>query len=194
MVAIGVSTGGPNALLEVIPKLPPGLDAPILIVQHMPYSITSSLARRLDQRSVLKVVEATDKDMVLPNVVFMAPGGKHMVIEQTPSGKWPYISHRIRITDDPPVNGVKPSVDKLFCSLAEDYRGNVLSVIMTGMGNDGLSGVRCLKPKGGYCITQSADTCIVYGMPRALDEAALSDESVPLFRLAERIAEIVKKQ
>jgi len=183
ITAIGVSTGGPQALTKVIPALPGDYPLPIVMVQHMPPVFTASLAKRLDDLSALQVREAAAGDVAKRGTVLLAPGGRHMKIVLR-DGK-----PVVELSDEPPVNSCKPAVDVLFRSLAAcPEERSVLAVVMTGMGQDGLEGVRALKESGGcWCITQSAETCVVYGMPRAVDEAGLSDESVPLERIAERL-------
>jgi len=192
VVVIGVSTGGPNALGEVIPRLPAGLGVPVLVVQHMPPTFTASLAENLQKRSALPVREATQGEPVVSNTVLIAPGGKHMVVRRrtSPEGEQQRI---IGLNENPPVNSCRPSVDVLFRSVALTYEGCVLSVIMTGMGDDGAEGVRALKRRGCLSLTQTADTCVVYGMPRAVDEKELSDERVPLPRIAQRIVRAVSR-
>ncbi|MEA1972014.1 MAG: chemotaxis-specific protein-glutamate methyltransferase CheB [Candidatus Cloacimonadota bacterium] len=182
VLAVGVSTGGPNALASFIPKLPKDLGVPILLVQHMPATFTKSLASHLNNKSELKVVEAEDGQYIQNNVVYIAPGSKHMVVNGA----------QLSIIDTKPVNSCKPSVDVLFDSIPKKYKNNVLSVIMTGMGADGLNGVKNLKKLGCYNVTQSADSCVVYGMPRAVDEADLSDENIHLDSLAKRVTDIIK--
>ncbi len=192
VVAIAVSTGGPNALAKVIPRLPRNLGVPVLIVQHMPPSFTASLAGSLNAKSSVRVQEAVDGEDVLPNTAYIAPGGRHMLI-QAERGRDNLVVRRcIRLTDDPPENSVRPSADVLFRSLPAVYDGNILPVIMTGMGCDGMKGVLVMKQRGCYCLSQTTDSCTVYGMPRSVDEAALSDEKVPLERLATRIVGIVQ--
>jgi len=191
VVGIGISTGGPNALAELIPLLPANFPVPILVVQHMPPSFTASLAEHLNRRSPLRVCEATEGEQIEAGSVYFAPGGKHMVVrrhEIPGTGKYKRI---IGINENPPENSCRPSVDVLFRSLAAHYEGAVAAVIMTGMGNDGCEGVRTLKRCGCHCLTQSAETCVVYGMPLAVDEAGLSDEQVPLNLLAQRLVRIV---
>lgn len=191
IAAIAVSTGGPNALGEVIPRLPEKLGIPILIVQHMPDFLTRSLAQSLQKKSKLPVKEAVDGDMIQPDHVYLAAGGKHMTIKKELKGN--SFVHRIRLNTGPPVNSVRPSADILFKSLPDAYKGSILCVIMTGMGSDGAEGVRAMKESGCYCITQTADTCIVYGMPKSVDEAMLSDERAPLHLIADRIVSLVNR-
>jgi two-component system, chemotaxis family, protein-glutamate methylesterase/glutaminase len=182
LLAIGVSTGGPNALAELIPLLPADLGIPLLIVQHMPAVMTASLAESLNRKSALQVHEAVDGEEVLPNIVYIASGGTHMTVARE-QARNPSQKRRIQLTSDPPVNSCRPSVDVLFRSIAEAYDGSILAVIMTGMGSDGTEGVRALKQKGCYCLAQTEETCVVYGMPRAIVEAGLSDEKVPLHNM-----------
>ena len=192
LLAMGVSTGGPNALAQVIPLLPVDLGVPVLLVQHMPATLTVSLADSLNRKSALQVREAADGEEILPNMVYLAPGGKHMVaIREKASGNSAGCK-RIRITSDPPVNSCRPSADVLFRSAAEAFDGRILAVIMTGMGSDGTEGIRELKRNGCYCLAQTEETCVVYGMPRSVIEAGLADEKVPLDHLARRIVELVK--
>jgi two-component system chemotaxis response regulator CheB len=189
LVGIGVSTGGPQALGEVIPRLPEDFRVPVVIVQHMPPVFTASLARSLDRRAHLRVVEAEHDHRLEPGNVYVAPGGMHMAVSAK-FGRVP-ADYRAVLIDSPPVNSCKPSVDVLFQSLASAAGRGALVVVMTGMGQDGLVGVEQVKRAGGYCITQSRETCTVYGMPQAVDQAALSDESLPLSTLAERIGSLV---
>lgn len=188
-VAIGVSTGGPNALGEMIPHLPGELPVPVLLVQHMPPGFTASLAEHLDRRSKIRVKEGVEGEAVNPGTVYIAPGGKHMVLRRMPEG-----GLIVGLNEQPPVNSCRPSVDVLFRSMAAQLDAPVLSVIMTGMGNDGCDGVRALKRQSGYCLSQTEKTCVVYGMPMAVDEAGLSDEQVPLDLLASRVAQLVQKK
>jgi len=186
VTAIAVSTGGPQALVSVIPKLPADYPVPIVIVQHMPPLFTQSLAKSLDAKSAITVVEAQEGMTLEAGKLYIAPGGQHLVIKNI-DGK-PVTA----LNEDPPEQSVRPSADVLFRSLAH-YKHNqgVLSVVMTGMGEDGLAGVRALKLKNCHCLTQSEDTCVVYGMPRAVDVAGLSDEKIPLEDLASRMTQLV---
>lgn len=187
VVAIGVSTGGPNALKEVIPKLPADLNVPVLLVQHMPPLFTKSLADSLNRNSAMQVQEARDGDSVAPNTVLIAPGGKHMVVRRDDAG-----SYVVALNENPPEHNCRPSVNVLFRSVATYFGGKVLSVVMTGMGEDGCEGVRVMKRQGCISLTQAESSCVVYGMPRAVVEAGLSDEQVPLGQLAERIERMVR--
>jgi two-component system, chemotaxis family, protein-glutamate methylesterase/glutaminase len=187
VLGIGVSTGGPNALGELIPALPANLRVPVLIVQHMPPLFTASLAEHLNRTSKVPVHEAVEGEPVLPGKVYIAPGGKHMVLRRSRDGDQAIIG----LNENPPENSCRPSVDVLFRSMAAHYNGNILAVVMTGMGSDGCEGVRALKRAGCHCLTQSEATCVVYGMPMVVDEAGLSDERVPLPLLAARISSLV---
>jgi two-component system chemotaxis response regulator CheB len=189
VVVIASSTGGPGALVEILPNLPADLGVPVLLVQHMPAHMTPTFARSLDARCAVKVLEAIDGDEVLPSRVYIAPGGRHMTVTQRDGRNRRFI----RILDLPPENSVRPSADVLFRSVAESYEGSILAVILTGMGEDGRKGVAAMKEKGCLCFTQSADSCVVYGMPRAVDEAGLSDMNLDLGLIAFKVATAVKK-
>ncbi len=192
VVAIGVSTGGPKALAEVVPLLPANLGVPVLIVQHMPPVFTKSLADSLDKKSPLPVCEAVEGESIEANKVYIAPGGRHMVVRKELDSASKEALFCIGLNDNPPENSCRPAVDVLFRSVSAHYGNNVLSVIMTGMGNDGREGVRAMKRRGCICLTQSEDTCVIYGMPMAVDDAGLSDASIPLHQLAERIGSITR--
>lgn len=190
-VAIAISTGGPNALAGLLPRMPADLAVPIFLVQHMPPQLTESLAAGLDSRCAVTVCKAVDGQTVAAGVVYLAPGGRHMrVVRVERRGTGPTL--RIALNDEPPVNSCRPSADVLFRSLAGAYDGPVLAVVMTGMGNDGVEGVRVLRSRGGYCLSQSEESCTVYGMPRSVDEAGLSDERVDLGALPARILQLLQ--
>jgi len=184
IVAVGISTGGPSALAELVPRLPGDLAVPVVVVQHMPPHFTASLADSLDRKSRLVVREATSRQVPCAGDLLIAPGGRHLVIE---SGPEPYLE----FSDAEPVNSFKPSVDVLFESAARAYSGRVLCVVMTGMGSDGLAGAATVRVAGGYCLAQDQASCAVYGMPRAVIEGGQADEVVSLGTLAARIEEIV---
>lgn len=186
MVLIGTSTGGPQSLQRVIPKLPADLNKPVLVVQHMPPNFTKSLADRLNNLSKLTVVEAQGKEKIEPNVVYIAKGGFHLKVRKIGSNYYTEVSEE-------PKNVLHvPSVDVMVESAVEAIGGNGLGVIMTGMGSDGKIGLQKLKEKGGIVIAQDKDSCVVYGMPRAVVEANLADEVVPLDKIAERITAYCK--
>jgi two-component system, chemotaxis family, protein-glutamate methylesterase/glutaminase len=188
IICIGVSTGGPNALIKLVSDLPGDFPLPIVTVQHMPANFTATLAENLNKKSALRIVEAREDMVVTRGTMIIAKGGRHMLIRgkkgQTVIG----------LSDSPPENSCRPAVDVLFRSVASLYGDTgVLSIIMTGMGSDGLAGLRTLKRKKCYCITQGESSCVVYGMPRVVDEAGLSDESVELDLLAERLVTLAKQ-
>ena len=187
ITAIAVSTGGPSALNKMIPMLPGDYPHPVLIVQHMPPIFTSSLAKDLDAHSPLNVVEASEGDALKAGTVYIAPGGWHMEVQ---GGSVP----KIHLTDAPPENSCRPSADVTYRSLMglRPHMG-VLAAVMTGMGVDGCQGIRLLKQRPCYCVAQSEDSCAVYGMPRAVIEAGLADETVDLMHLADRLYRLAKK-
>jgi two-component system, chemotaxis family, protein-glutamate methylesterase/glutaminase len=188
IVAIGISTGGPNALTQMLPRLPKDLGVPVLIVQHMPPVFTKSLAASLDKKCSLTVKEAENGEALLANTVYIAPGGKQMKLVADADGQ----QRRIRITDDPPENSCKPSVDYLFRSVADYYVGRTTAVIMTGMGSDGTRGLQVLKSKAAHVIGQDEGSCVVYGMPKAPAELGYLDVVAPLTRIADEIIKSVK--
>lgn len=182
VVAIASSTGGPRALQSVIPRLPKDLNAPVVLVQHMPTGFTSSLADRLNSMSAIKVKEAREGDVLENGVVYIARGGIHMYVRYQ-SGK-----HYIHFKDGPPRENVKPCANYMYESLVDSKYDEVLCVVLTGMGADGAEGIANLKKrKRVYVISQNADTCIVYGMPKAVESAGLSDEVRPLDDIAQEI-------
>jgi two-component system chemotaxis response regulator CheB len=173
------------ALSKVIPLLPGDFPLPVVVVQHMPPVFTQALARDLDDKSHLTVTEARAGTPLATGTVHIAPGGHHLVVrlrEGVPV---------IAIDDGPPENSCKPSADVLFRSLLPAFgsRG-VLALIMTGMGSDGAAGVAALKEKNCYCLTQSQQSCVVYGMPGAVVDAGLSDEILDLDEIAARIVSL----
>ena len=186
-VILGSSTGGPEALKAVLPKIPSTLPVPLLVVQHMPAKYTSSLARRLHEICELEVVEASDNLPATTGMAIIAPGGKQMRVECQGQRLL------VRVTQDPPENGIRPSVDYLIRSAAGELDGDALAVIMTGMGRDGLAGCERLKHAGGYIFAQHQDDCVVYGMPKAVIEANLADRMLPLAKLAPAIVRHVKR-
>ncbi|KAA0257113.1 chemotaxis response regulator protein-glutamate methylesterase [Deferribacter autotrophicus] len=181
MVLIGTSTGGPQSLQRVIPQISPDINKPILVVQHMPPNFTKSLANRLDSLSKLTVIEAQGKEKIEPNVVYIAKGGFHLKVRKIGT------NYYTEVTEEPKNVLHIPNVDVMVSSAVECIGGNGLGVIMTGMGSDGKEGLKKLKQKGGIVIAQNDETCVVYGMPRAVVEAKIADEVVPLDKIAERI-------
>ena len=168
IVAIASSTGGPMALSELIPKLPKKFPVPIVITQHMPKEFTGSFAKRLNESSEVEVVEGFDGLTLKPGRVVIAPGGSHLTVS------------------------VKPAANIMFLSIADEFGGNVLCVILTGMGRDGTDGAVALKRKGAYVLAESQKTCVVYGMPKAAVEAGVVDEVLPLNEIPDAMVRLVK--
>ena len=183
VVAIASSTGGPKALQAVIPRLPAELDAPVLLVQHMPKGFTASLAERLNELSSVRVKEAVEGDELQSGTVYIARGGMHMNVATTPAGKY-----EIHYTDEPNREGVKPCANYMYESLVNSRFDKIVCVVLTGMGADGTAGIKNLKPhKNIHVITQNQATCTVYGMPRSVENAGLSNQVVPLDEIAQEI-------
>ena len=187
LIALACSTGGPQALHTVIPILPEKIGVPIVIVQHMPNGFTASLAERLDSKSKLTVKEAEDGEILLDDTVYIAPGGRHLEIKDASGGRL-----KARVFDDPPFNNLRPCADVTYESIKHTSIDNILCVVLTGMGADGSAGIASLgQKKSIYVITQSEDTCVVYGMPKATDKLGLTNESVPLDGIANAIVKKV---
>ena len=183
IVAIASSTGGPTALQAVIPKLPANLDAPVLLVQHMNKNFTTSFAERLNELSPITVKEAVEGMELQKGTVYVARGGMHMKVVTTASGR-----ATLHLSDEPIREGVKPCANYMYESLIESNYDNIVCVVMTGMGADGTEGIRNLRQrKKVHVITQTADTCVVYGMPKSAVEAGLSHQVVPLNQIAQEI-------
>ncbi len=185
-IALGVSTGGPISLQKVIPMLSEHLNVPIFIVQHMPPKFTKSLADRLNGMSKLTVKEAEHGDIVKKNYVYIAPGGKHIGFIKIG------VDVKILLSDEPDTSLHRPSVDVMFNSAISIYGRKMLGVIMTGMGKDGLEGIKELKKLGGSCLAQNASSCVVYGMPKAIIDAGHADIVVPLEQIANKINSVFK--
>lgn len=183
-VVIGSSTGGPQALKDVVPYIPADIHAQILIVQHMPPKFTNMLAQRLDKISQIRVKEAEDGDSLERGYALLAPGNFHMCIDNF---------NRIKLNQEPPVWGVRPSVDITLASAAKIYTEDLICVVLTGMGHDGSKGAGVVKKFGGYCIAQDKETSIIYGMPKSVVDAGFADEIVPLHEVANAIVKAVYK-
>jgi two-component system chemotaxis response regulator CheB len=184
VIAVGASSGGPHALRYLLPRLPADLDACVLIVQHMPESFTSMMARWLDDICDLEVREARDGDFALPGRALIAPGNRHMRVERVPAGC------KVVLDDGPLVNGHRPSVDVLFKAVAEQFGQGAMGLIMTGMGSDGAQGLAEIRKRGGQTVAQDKESCSVFGMPRAaLDRGSvqrvLSLPELPAYLVAE---------
>lgn len=186
IVVLGISTGGPQALRYLIPKLPADFAVPLVVVMHMPVGYTAMYAARLNDLTSLEFHEAEDNETLTPGVGLLAPAGRHLSFKRHDSGK--VTTH----LDARPFDTIhRPSVDVLFKSASEVFGSRVLAILMTGMGSDGKEGAAWVKAKGGIVYTESEQSCIVYGMPRSVVEAGLSDKSVILSGMAEAIMEIV---
>lgn len=188
IIGIGISTGGPNALMRMLPMLPATINMPIVIVQHMPPLFTQSLAASLQAKCSLKTKEAEHGEPLLPNVIYIAPGGKQMKVAIGADAR----SKIAQITDDPPENHCKPSVDYLFRSLAHVCPGRATGVIMTGMGSDGVIGLRLMKRHGSIVIAQDEPTCVVFGMPKMAIDAGVVDVIAPLDSIANEIVKTIR--
>jgi two-component system, chemotaxis family, protein-glutamate methylesterase/glutaminase len=186
MVVIGISTGGPQALKQLIPQLPLDFPVPVAMVMHMPVGYTEMYAAKLNELSQVEVREAQEGDEVKPGLVFLAQAGRHLFLKQDANGK--IVTH----LDAKPFNTLhRPAVDVLFQSAAEVYGNRVLGVVMTGMGSDGRQGAAWIKSQGGLIFTEAESSCVVYGMPSVVMEAGLSDRSVALDDMALAIREVV---
>lgn len=185
IVAIGCSTGGPNALIEIIPKLPADFPLPIVITQHMPPMFTKFLADRLSAMSKISVREATDGAVIAPGTAWIAPGDHHMVLKS--------VGGRIiaTLTQGPPENSCRPAVDVMMRSVVECYGPRVLSVILTGMGQDGLRGSEAVHDAGGSVFAQDEATSVVWGMPGFVARAGIASQVLPLDRVAQAIIDRV---
>ncbi len=178
VVGIGISTGGPQALQYLLAQLPGDFPGSIVVVQHMPEGFTEMFARRLDESCAISVKEAQSGDLLLASRVLICPGSRHIKVKRLPLGDI------VVLSDDPRVNGHRPSADVLFKSLAEEFGPKGLAVIMTGMGEDGAQGLGVVKAAGGMTIAQSEDSCVVYGMPKAAIERGFAMRVVALDALA----------
>jgi two-component system chemotaxis response regulator CheB len=183
VVVIGISTGGPQGLKLVIPRLPADLPVPVAIVLHMPVGYTQLYAEKLNELSALEVVEASEGDRIVSGRVFLAPAGRHLSFRRSGTDVLAHLD--VRPIDTPH----RPAVDVLFQSAAETYGSGTLGVVMTGMGADGREGSAWVKAKGGRVLTEAEESCVVYGMPRSVVEAGLSDKSVAISGMADAILE-----
>lgn len=187
IVALACSTGGPKSLQQVIPMLPKNLDAGIVLVQHMPAGFTASLAARLNEISDIRVKEGADGDVIEKGCVYIAPGGKHMTVVRSGS------DYAIKISEEPPVEGLRPCANIMYKSLVNCNFDEITCVVLTGMGADGTEGIKTLSSsrKKIHVIAQDEDSSVVYGMPKAIANAGLVDEVVPLDKIAETITKNV---
>lgn len=185
LLVIGSSTGGPEALTQVLTALPADLAVPVLVVQHMPPVFTRTLAQRLDEKCALQVKEAQEGDVLVPGQVYIAPGGKHMLIRKQVA------CHQVRLTEDPPENSCRPAVDPTLRSAAEHFGGGLMAVVLTGMGQDGALGCQRVKERGGRVYIQDRESCVVWGMPGAVHALGCFDDVLPLVSIAGTILRIV---
>ena len=181
VVAIGISTGGPNALAAMIPQIPAGFPVPIVIVQHMPPLFTKLLADRLAARAAIGVKEGAVGDRLEPATAYIAPGNHHMLVRRAGGAA------TVVLEQGPPENSCRPAADVLFRSVAEVYGAGVLAVVMTGMGQDGLAGAGVVRERGGQVLVQDEESSVVWGMPGFVVEAGLADEVLSLEALAPAI-------
>jgi two-component system chemotaxis response regulator CheB len=177
-VVIAASTGGPQALARLMSELPAEVGEGVMIVQHMPAGFTGSLAARLNRESKLNVREAVAGDAFEPGTALIAPGGSHLRLDD---------AHRALLSDEPPIGGLRPCADLTIADVTEVWRERTLLVVLTGMGRDGAKGARAVHEAGGRVICQTAETCTVYGMPRAVAESGLADRTFPLDEMAAAI-------
>lgn len=184
VVAIGSSTGGPQALEKVFRRLPPDFPAAILIVQHLPAGYSQALAERLTHAGNIPVKEAVDGDPIIAGRALIAPGGQHMVVSRAGNGK-----HVVMLKTGPPINHIRPSVDELMFSVANIYGNRSVGVIMSGMGTDGADGMEQIKRAGGRTIVQDEETSVVFGMPGATIRRRLADKILPVDQMAPAITE-----
>ena len=182
IVAIGSSTGGPKALQDVIPKLPQNFPVPIILVQHMPKAFTGSFAQRLSSISHIKVVEAAGGEVIKPGTAYLSPGDKHLSIIKERGNVFV-----TSLSNEPEDLINRPSVSVMMESVAREYPGKALGVILTGMGSDGLLGMKKIKENGGKTIAQDEATCVVYGMPKAVVDAGLADMILPIYKIGDEI-------
>ena len=186
MILIGTSTGGPKALQEVLPLLPADIPAAILVVQHMPAGFTRSLSERLNTLSEIIVKEAEQGEILKNGVAYIAPGDYHLKIENNGG------TINVKLTQEPPVSGHRPSVNAMMESVCNSFYGRLVGVIMTGMGNDGTSGLKLIKEKQGINIAEDESTCVVFGMPKAAIQANSIDHIVPLNQISQTIIKMLK--
>lgn len=190
LVALACSTGGPKALQSVVPYLPRDLNAPMVLVQHMPMGFTKSMADRLDEVSDIEVREAAEGDILRKGCVYVAPGGRHMEVRKQADG-----NHVIRLNSEPAIGGLRPCANVTYESLRTSGYDEIVCVVLTGMGADGTGGILSLKQKKKiYVISQDAASCVVYGMPKSIAEAGVVDEVVPLTEIAHTIIKKVGVQ
>ncbi len=181
VVVIGASTGGPRALSTVVPQIPDNLPATYLIVQHMPVGFTRSLAERLNNISNIEIREAAPGDTLEVGRALLAPGGFHMVLDE---------NNCIALNQNPTVHGVRPAIDVTMISVAQKFGASTIGIILTGMGTDGTSGSALIHSSGGYVIAEHESTCVVWGMPRSVQEAGVANAIAPLPEVAAALQKV----
>ncbi len=186
VVAIGSSTGGPKAIKEVLPYFPADIPAAFLIVQHMPPSFTGSMAERINWITKIEVKEAEEGDVINPGFAYIAPGGFHMLVEK--SGE----QEIIRLHQGPKVNSVRPSITLMMNSAAECFGSKCIGVLLTGMGQDGVEGMRSIKRAGGVTFAEDESTCVVFGMPRVAIQEGVVDKVLPIHHMGLEIMKTIK--
>lgn len=178
VLVIAASTGGPKSLMRVFEALPKGLNVPILVVQHMPPGFTETFAKRLDSLGTVPCQEAKAGDRIVPGLALMAPGGAHLQV---------VAGGEVRLTDEPPIHGVRPAADVLFSSASKVYGAKVVGAVLSGMGKDGASGAALIRKNGGVVLGESESTCTIYGMPKAALAAGGIDGEVPIEGMADAL-------
>lgn len=186
ILAIGASTGGTEAIKDLLLQLPADCPA-IIITQHMPAGFTKTFAARLDRLCAMKVSEAVDQERILPGHAYLAPGEKHLTIKRSGA------DYKIVLDDRPRVSGHKPSVDVMFSSVAEIAGPNAVAVILTGMGRDGAIGIQAVAGQGGYCIAQDEESCVIFGMPKEAIKTGVVHQVLPLEQMGENLMNIFKQ-
>lgn len=189
VVVLGASTGGPRVLELILKSLPSNIPAAILVVQHMPKVFTKMFAERLDKICDIKVKEATNGEVIKKGVAYIAPGAWHMEVAKEEIER--QIRGTIRLNKEPPVNHTRPSINVLMKSVADAYRDNVLGVILTGMGDDGVEGIQAINEVGGRTIAQDEDTSIIFGMPKRAIESGAVHEVLGVDKIAGRVLELL---
>lgn len=187
LLCIGSSTGGPNALMKVFETMPKNLPVPIVLVQHMPPMFTKMLAKQIEDHTKISIKEGEEGEIIQNGKVYIAPGGKHMELKKMAAGM------KIHLHEGPQVNFCRPAVDPLFDSAVSCVGGNLVGVILTGMGSDGLHGCENIKANGGYVIAQDEATSVVWGMPGHVAKAGVADEVLPLNKITNAIVNKIQK-
>lgn len=188
IIAIGVSTGGPNALATLLSAFPANFSVPVVIVQHMPPVFTKRLAERLTSQCQIRVDEGKMGDILQPGRAWIAPGDYHLIVERHGT------EVRLRTHQAPPENSCRPAVDVLFRSVAKTYQAGVLAVVLTGMGQDGLHGCKCIREVGGQVLVQDQASSVVWGMPGIVADAGLATKILPLNQMSSEIIRLVNNR